>query len=95
MKVMAAFTSPLRGHLPSHSSAVKGNVSYRLIGLVGMNELTDATVRSAACHPGAGAAARGAMSTNRFQHPGRMPDRVQVSYQTAINSSEAVRQSDE
>jgi hypothetical protein len=32
---------------------------------------------------------------NRFQHPGRIPDRVQASYQTAVNSSEAVRQSDE
>ena len=32
---------------------------------------------------------------NRFPHPGRIPDRVQPSYQTAVNSSEAVRQSDE
>jgi hypothetical protein len=32
---------------------------------------------------------------NRFQHPGRIPDRVQGSYQTAVNASEAVRQSDE
>ena len=53
-----------------------------------------ATVRSADCHRGADAAAR-RDGHNRFPHPGRIPDRVQPSYQTAVNSSEAVRQSDE
>jgi hypothetical protein len=59
-----------------------------------MNEVADATVRSADCHRGADAAAP-CDGHNRFPHPGRIPDRVQPSYQTAVNSSEAVRQSDE
>jgi hypothetical protein len=97
MKVMAAVTSPLRAicwPFASHSGALKGNASSRLIGLVGMNEVADATVRSADCHRGADAAAP-CDRHNRFPHPGRIPDRVQPSYQTAVNSSEAVRQSDE
>ena len=48
MKVMAAVTSPLRAicwPFASHFGALKGNASSRLIGLVGMNEVADATVR--------------------------------------------------
>ena len=94
---MAAVTSPLRAicwPFASHFGALKGNAFSRLIGLVGMNEVADATVRSADCHRGADAAAP-CGGHNRFPHPGRIPDRVQPSYQTAVNSSEAVRQSDE
>jgi hypothetical protein len=90
MKVSAAVTSPLRAicwPFASHSGALKGNASSRLIGLVGMNEVADATVRSADCHRGADAAARGAMGT--------IDSSIPVAYQTAVNSSEAVRQSDE
>jgi hypothetical protein len=52
-----------------------------------MNQVADATVQSGDCHPGADAAARGAMGT--------IDSSIPVAYQTAVNSSEAVRQSDE
>ena len=61
-----AFRSPLRvicWPFAWHSGALKGNASCRLVGLLGMNEVADATVRSGDCHPGADAAARGAMGT--------------------------------
>jgi hypothetical protein len=72
-----AFPSPLHAicwPFAWHSGALKGNASCRLVGLVGMNEVADATGRSADCHPGADAAARGAMGT--------IDSSIRVAYQT-------------